>query len=256
MAGQLPSVKAVTALFNDSISQRDSGVNWDWGESGCLVRSGPSAGREAGSRSSLDGTHEDMNARCSRWLLAWTVIFNVWVILPAVCPAQEIPLVQTSSQVEDSEPYRISAKLVGEEAAVRAHLIIAVELPAESYLYSLTQPGDLATRVEISLGKDGKIAGVLRPVTTAKVTEQDPFLGGRSEKHFGTVQFILPIERISERPFEQWQVAVRINGQVCSEAGSCQLIRNEIVKASFSVPDPQTQNLLRLAERSEQSLVR
>lgn len=157
---------------------------------------------------------------------------------------------QSSAGVEEQAPYQIAAKLVAQEGGAFGHLIIQVELAQDSYLYSLTQPGELATKVEISLGGDGKIAGVLRPVTPPKVLDNDPFLGGRSEKHYGTVHFILPIEKISQRPFEQWQVAIRVNGQVCSEQGSCQLIRNEIVKVGFAPLDQTAAELLRQAERN------
>jgi len=157
---------------------------------------------------------------------------------------------QSSAGVEEQAPYQIAAKLVAQEGGTFGHLIIQVDLAPDSYLYSLTQPGELATKVEISLGGDGKIAGVLRPVTPPKVLDNDPFLGGRSEKHYGTVHFILPIEKISQRPFGQWQVAIRVNGQVCSEQGSCQLIRNEIVKVGFAPLDQTAAELLRQAERN------
>lgn len=158
--------------------------------------------------------------------------------------------IQSPAGLVEQTPYQIAAKLVAQEGGAIGHVIIQVDLAPASYLYSLTQPGDLATKVEISLGGDGKIAGVLRPVTPPKVLENDPFLGGRSEKHYNTVQFILPIEKISQRPFEQWQVAIRVNGQVCSEQGSCQLIRNEIVKVAFAPLDQNSAELLRQAERN------
>ena len=164
--------------------------------------------------------------------------------------------IQTPVIADEQAPYEVTAKLVAQEGNALGHLIVQVELAPDNYLYSLTQPGDLATKVEISLGGDGKIAGVLRPVTPPKVLENDPFLGGRSEKHYGTVHFILPIQKISQRPFEQWQLAIRINGQVCSEQGTCQLIRNEIVKVGFAPLDQTSAELLRQAEGNQAVKIR
>jgi thiol:disulfide interchange protein len=164
--------------------------------------------------------------------------------------------IQSAVELDEQAPYQITAKLVAQDKNAFGHLIVQVELATDSYLYSLTQPGDLATKVEISLGGDGKIAGVLRPVTPPKVLENDPFLGGRSEKHYGTVHFVLPIEKISPRPFQEWQVAIRINGQVCSEQGTCQLIRNEIVKVGYAPLDQTSAGLLRQAEGKPSAKIR
>lgn len=156
----------------------------------------------------------------------------------------------------EAAPYQLSAQLVGESDSAPTYLIVRVELPRDSYLYSLTQPGELATRVEVALGEDGQIAGVMRPVSLPKIKEQDEFTGGRSEKHHGTIHFVLPIQRLSSRPLDQWEVAVRVNGQVCSELGSCQLIRDEIVAAKFAPLDKQMGDLLRQAEASHRPLIR
>jgi thiol:disulfide interchange protein len=164
--------------------------------------------------------------------------------------------IQSPVGLDEQSAYRITAKLVAQGENAFGHLIVQVELATDCYLYSLTQPGDLATKVEISLGGDGKIAGVLRPVTPPKVLENDPFLGGRSEKYYDTVHFVLPIEKISQRPFQEWQVAIRINGQVCSEQGTCQLIRNEIVKVGYAPLDQTSAELLRQAEGNSPAKIR
>jgi hypothetical protein len=175
---------------------------------------------------------------------------------PEKLMAQQVEPLSGLGSAEEVAPYQLSALLVASPDSAQAHLIVKVELPADSYLYSLTQPGELATRVEVALGEDGKIAGVMRPVTLPKVNPRDEFAGGRSEKHYGTIHFILPVQRLTARPLDQWEVAVRLNGQVCSEQGSCQLIRDEIVSARFTPLDEQAGALLRQAEASHRPLNR
>lgn len=175
---------------------------------------------------------------------------------PSTLAAQQVEQIPEIGEAEVAAPYQLSAQLAAASGSDTAYLIVQVELPAESYLYSLTQPGDLATKVEVALGEDGKIAGIMRPVTLPTVKEKDEFLGGRSEKHYGTIQFVLPVQRLTARPVEQWQVAVRFNGQVCSEHGSCQLIRNEVFSAKWTPMDERLGALLRQAEESHRPLVR
>lgn len=170
--------------------------------------------------------------------------------------AQQIDQPPVVMAMAEADPYQLSAQVVAGADSATAYLIVRVELPAESYLYSLTQPGELATRVEVALGEDGKIGGAMRPVTLPKVNPQDEFVGGRSEKHFGTIHFVLPIQRLTSRPLDQWEVAVRLNGQVCSEQGSCQLIRDEVITARFAPLDEKAGALLRQVEASHRPLVR
>ncbi len=184
---------------------------------------------------------------CQLWLTICLLI-GLTVTTFSEARAQAIPAIGEQPGWLEPAPFKLSAHLVGQADAAQAYVIVKVELPPDSYLYSLTQPGELATRVEVALGPNGKIAGPMRPASLPKVNEQDTFLGGRSEKHFGTVHFVLPIQRLTALPLEQWEVALRLNGQVCSENGSCQLIRNEIVTAKFMPLDDQAGTLVRQAE--------
>lgn len=170
--------------------------------------------------------------------------------------AQELDQLPGLEAAAEQAPYQLTAGLVAVPNSPQLYLIVGIELPPNSYLYSLTQPGELATRIEVALGEDGKIAGVMRPTSSPQINEQDEFVGGRSEKHYGTQYFVMPVQRISSRPVEQWEVAVRLNGQVCSEAGTCQLIRNEVIRAKPAAFDERMGALLRQAMAGERPQVR
>jgi hypothetical protein len=194
-----------------------------------------------------------------RLCLFWLTVCLLTSLSAASLPgafAQPLPFAGEQAEWMEPAPYKLSAQLVGQPDAAQAYVIVRIELPPESYLYALTQPGDLATRVEVALGPNGKIAGPMRPTQVPKINERDAFLGGRSEKHFGTVHFVLPVQRLTSLPLEQWQVALRLNGQVCSESGSCQLIRDEIIAAKFMPLDEQAGVLVRQAEATQDGLRR
>lgn len=176
-----------------------------------------------------------MQALCNRYILKYSLaILALGLGGNAVC-GQDSGLNEPIWTQE--EPYRIAAKYFCETDSAVGYLIIQVELAEGRYLYSLTQPGKLATTIEVSFGGNAKSAGVLRPLTPPETKENDEFLQGRSEKHFGAVQFVLPIRPSSDVPPQKWKVAVRVNGQVCSETGTCQLIQDHVTSARYEIID-------------------
>jgi hypothetical protein len=139
----------------------------------------------------------------------------------------------STKQIE-SPPYEFQARFFVDAVSKDGYIVVDAILGNGQYLYSLSQPEGLATKVEFSLGSDFEINGPLRPSTPPKITENDPVFGNRTEKYFEQIAFVLPIRQISETNPEKCRIDVRINGQVCSETGTCQLIRNKVISAKFS----------------------
>jgi hypothetical protein len=101
-------------------------------------------------------------------------------------------------------------------------------------LYSLTQGDAIATKLEVAVNEAYRIVGPFRarqaPELAGAGTTADPI----QEKHFGTVEFELPIEILPTVDWKQLSIDVRINGQVCQGEEACHMVRDKIVTAKFS----------------------
>ena len=176
-------------------------------------------------------------------------------LLPTVALGQSLVPIPTGKQIE-SPPYELQARFFCDSNSKDGYVVVKIKLGTDHYLYSLSQAGELATKIEFSLSPTLKINGPLRPSSAPKITDIDPVLGDRSEKHFDQIAFVLPIRLISETNPEKCRIDVRINGQVCSETGTCQLIRDKVISAVFVASNQALGQMLEECLSSDSTIVR
>lgn len=159
--------------------------------------------------------------------------FSTFTEAQLLSPIQETsPAVE--SKVESGMPYEFASWIAVEPDTQTGYLVVSARLADASYLHSLTQEGPSATKLEVAVTDSFEIAGVFRPDQPPKVIEKDPVFGKRQEKHFGSVEFYLPIRISANQVPEDLQIKIRINGQVCTEDSMCLPIRDHVLVAKFN----------------------
>lgn len=103
-------------------------------------------------------------------------------------------------------------------------LTVQCDIPANSHMFSVTQkkaiPGPLKTRIRLDDSDAYELTDAFQP-------DKDPHLKTvegqdvKSEEHEGTVVFSAPIKFTAGVATESFEIALKINGQVCTDAGSC-----------------------------------
>ena len=111
-------------------------------------------------------------------------------------------------------------------------LEVHCDIPEGSHLFSVTQkkavPGPLKTRIRVDDSDQFKLTGDFQP-------DKDPHLVPipgqkvKSEEHEGKVVFSAPIEFAKGVKPDDVTINVKLNGQVCTDAGSCMQIQEKLV---------------------------
>jgi hypothetical protein len=114
-------------------------------------------------------------------------------------------------------------------------LILKVQIPKDSYIYAVTQPGNPPpSRITVTESSQFRIAGNFASDRHPKIIEEDPVFHSRLEKHFQLVQFFVPIELAENADPQKVMPEIVFDGQVCSEKGTCMPIRNRKISAQFA----------------------
>ena len=140
----------------------------------------------------------------------------------------------TGQVAAQTKPYKVSSRFHLQEGTTSGYLVVQVELPPESYMYSLNQTGAIyPTKIQVVPSDGFVIDGKFNPDRPAEVTENDPVFNQRVEKHKGKVQFFAPVKFNSAEAIGKAQPEIILNSQVCSTGGVCLPIRDKRVKAEF-----------------------
>ncbi|MBX3417355.1 MAG: hypothetical protein KF851_07110 [Pirellulaceae bacterium] len=136
----------------------------------------------------------------------------------------------TASQ-QDRENLTWTARIESETDRQTAYLIVAAKVPAGGYLYSLTQPGVSATKIEVATNERFRITGAFRPNKAPRI-EGDPESEERAETHIEDIEFHLPIQIAAGIEPEDLAIDVRINAQFCQD-DQCMPVNNRILTAKL-----------------------
>ena len=117
----------------------------------------------------------------------------------------------------------------------RGVLILKAQIPAGSYIYSVTQEGSPPpSKITVTDSDQYRIKGKFSSDRNPKVIKFDPIFESRLEKHLELVQFFVPIELKPGSDPAKIQPEILFDGQVCSDAGLCMPIRGQKIKAKFA----------------------
>ena len=143
------------------------------------------------------------------------------------------PLVAQTSQ--SNQELKMSARYHVETGKDTGFLIVKLQIPKGSHIYSLTQKKPLSpSKVSVKNSKQLVAGKTFKPDRKPKVIDNDPIFKMRVEKHSGTVQFFAPIRVDTSADFKMLKPEVLFTGQICSDEGFCKLINNKTVKAEFA----------------------
>lgn len=138
-------------------------------------------------------------------------------------------------QLPSREPYVLSGRFYLQQGTTSGYLILQCDLPSGSYINSITLPKEhYPSEIQIVRSKDYSIQGPFQADRAPTVIPNDPLLGHRTEKHFGTIQFFVPIHFAAGVDLTDYQLNMTFNGQVCTDSGSCLPVRNKGVAAKFA----------------------
>ena len=117
-------------------------------------------------------------------------------------------------------------------------LEVRCDIPEGSHLFSVTQqravPGPLKTRIRVDDSSDFELTGKFQP-------DKDPHLKAipgqsvKSEEHEGEVVFSAPLRFADAAAIDALTINVQLNGQVCTDSGSCIQIQEKLVARSEGV---------------------
>jgi hypothetical protein len=150
------------------------------------------------------------------------------------------------------EPIVWTTRIVAQPDRQSGFLVVAAQLQPGFALYSLTHPGEAATKIEVARQPGFAIAGAFRPDRAPVVAEYGRG-DAREEKHVETVEFYLPIKLAAGQIPEDLEIRVRVNGQACSDS-SCVPVINKVMTAKFD--EYLLRDDLRYASESSGSTIR
>ena len=148
--------------------------------------------------------------------------------------------VEVDSAYEDdlaaeSAPCKLTGRFHLQQGTTQGYLVLQCELPAGSYMHSLTLPEDLNPTVIRVLPVDTySVRGSFHPDRPPTVVERDPVLDQRLEKHSGKVQFFVPIQVSDGIDVTELKPQMIFDGQVCSDQGVCVPLNGKVVTATFA----------------------
>lgn len=156
------------------------------------------------------------------------------LISPIMSSVSLAQLGQRNTLSSSDLPLKFSSRYHIETGSKSGFLIVKVDIPEGSYIYGLSQKKPLIPS-KITLQSDQRIKLMaFQPDKSPKVIENDPIFRTRLEKHTGTVQFFAPIEVANVDDLEKFQPTILFSGQVCSEKGFCQSVRNQPISSKFA----------------------
>jgi thiol:disulfide interchange protein len=179
---------------------------------------------------------------CFGWLVAGAVTLLAQDVPPAESeppfesfPGLEDPFGMPGSgfmgpQVEFSGFFQV------QEGSRDGKLSVRAEINPGWHVYSITQPGGgpRPTTISVEPNPDCELRGEFQSDRDPYVTTDAAFPGVRIEEYSDQVTWSAPIRLAEGVDPTSLQISVRINGQVCETGGSCTLINNEPVTATFA----------------------
>ena len=151
-------------------------------------------------------------------------------VLPAMLVMMLVSNMPVMAQIElvEEEAFKISGKFHIESGTNQGFLILKLELPDGSHIYSLTQPAPLIpTKLTVKQHKQFKVEKAFQADTKPQVIEHDPVFETRVEKYQGVIQFFVPITVDPHADPKKLQPEVSFSAQICSEKGFCKLINDK-----------------------------
>ena len=129
-------------------------------------------------------------------------------------------------------------KFVGEYKLIRGtdqgRLILRAKIVDGHHIYAVTQKGSPPpTKIEIKDSKQFRLDGTFRPDKKPVVVEHDPLFDNRVEKHYGSIEFSVPIQIAQGVDATRLNVHMKFHGQVCSNRGACYPLFNKQIPVRF-----------------------
>ncbi|MHB8951818.1 MAG: protein-disulfide reductase DsbD family protein [Pirellulaceae bacterium] len=142
----------------------------------------------------------------------------------------EGPSSGNASPVEFAGSFRI------ERDTRQGHLAIEARIEPGFHIYSTTQPagGPRPTMIDVVAGPDFQVTGEFVPDRDPAIHEDPAFPGIPAEEFATEVTWSAPITLSEGTQPEGLTIQAVLNGQVCEADGSCQLISDQPVMASFA----------------------
>lgn len=156
---------------------------------------------------------------------------------------QEIQKTQHTKKTTDEiqKPFRLSSRFLLKNGTNEGYLIVKVELPNQSYIYSLTQPEPFPkTKITVASSPHFSLTGkqCFTPDRNPKIIEKDPDFGARLEKHSGIVQFVVPLKINKTIAAKELQIQIELDGQVCDEVTCLPFFRKKTTAKFAGFYDP------------------
>ncbi len=140
-----------------------------------------------------------------------------------------------SSRQEEAEPFKLSSRFHLQKGTKTGYLIVKIELPEGSYIYSLTQPAPLRpSKIKATKSNQFHMNGSFTPDTPPIVVEKDPIFEQRLEKHLNVVQFFTSVDIAPGVSPESLEAELVFSGQVCNEEGYCVPVFGAKTKGKFA----------------------
>jgi hypothetical protein len=141
----------------------------------------------------------------------------------------------TVNTQKEPAPYKLSSRFHLQKGTNAGYLIVKVEMPQGSYIYSTTQRAPLRpSKIQVAESNQFRIKGKFTPDRPATVVEKDPILEQRLEKHMDVVQFFAAIEIAPGVAPEAVVAHMAFSGQVCDDRGYCVPIFAAKTKGKFA----------------------
>jgi thiol:disulfide interchange protein len=170
-------------------------------------------------------------------LLVGVLLIGFSFVCQANMGTAEAQVLAPSNQKAPAEkkPYQVTSRIHIQSGTNRGYLIVQVDLAKGNYIYSLSQKGDIPpSKVKVADSTQFKLLGKFSPDRPAAVTEKDPVMQQRVEKHKNKVQFFAPIELANGLDATKVVAKVGFDGQVCSENGFCMPVKGLTLQGKFS----------------------
>lgn len=148
-------------------------------------------------------------------------------------PSQGVTQVGQPAQ-KNAKPYKLTSRVHLQKGTNKGYLVVKVELPKGSHIYSLTQKGDARpTKLTATESKQFRLIGGFS-ADRAPLTQNDPQLKQVVEKHKDVVQFFAPIEMASGVDLNNFKTEVKFSGQVCTAQNFCMPIMGDKISGKFA----------------------
>ena len=142
---------------------------------------------------------------------------------------------QEKKPVDPAPSLKMTARYNIEQGSDKGFLIVKLEIPHGSHIYSLTQQSPLTpSKLVVKPNKQFSAGKAFKSDKKPKVTPNDPLFNARVEKHSGTVQFFVPIKVDASTDLKKLKPEITYSGQMCSDQGFCKQVNNKIAQAEFA----------------------